>query len=555
MDKTSFWWAGLCGICHTGGGPTEFDRDGYKYFDVKTGKFGYEMMGKVEADINRPGHHDGDYTEVNSSNGSLRTAPWNVTGVAENDCLLCHRADRVVSGGMMMNWAWRAATLRRKDALVDGDGDPVPAYAAAATAGQGWFNQLDFNPTVPAGKPPMALNLQIDYDVGVSDGSLTQKGNQLFVAAHTITNSPKDQACWGCHAMADTKKRGRLWFDPAHDVHYRAFNNLDDAVTGNDIAASDSRTCTKCHPAGRDGMKYNHNIAKGNANLGSARNDTDFAGFRTCRECHIANSPNRDANAPAPPDSMFHDAKHTNLFSCEACHIPYKITPADIFVDNSLTGITKSYKTSVFLSADPQDPSNPDKSRWYPALTWKKDSDGVQRIFPAKLLLSAWWGDWNQNGTPNDLTDDTIKPIPLWRVRYITQGGNAAFIAADGNVNTMEEIKDYIDALRGNDQHGNQVAGNPVLVKGGNVWHDDGKGSATHFEYHGTGIDTESSHPFSVSHNVRGGLEAWGAAGCDDCHGGHSTPFFERKVLIDPFGPDGEPVYSTVRELLTLSPR
>jgi len=268
----------------------------------------------------------------------------------------------------------------------------------------------------------------------------------------------------------------------------------------------------------------------------------------------MATSASRDPNAPTPPDTMFHDARHTNVLSCEACHIPYKVTPADIFVDNSLSGITKSYKTSAFLSADPQDPSNPDKSRWHPAMGWKKDSDGVQRVFPAKLLLSAWWGDWNQNGTPNDLTDDTIKPIPLWRVRYITQGGNAGFVAADGTVNTPQEIRAYIDALRGNDQHDNQVAGNPVLVKGGNVWHDDGKGSATHFEYHGTGINTESSHPFSVSHNVRSGKEAWGAAGCSDCHSVNS-PVFDRKILVDPFGPDGKPIYKTARGMLQLSPR
>ena len=74
IDKTSFWWTGLCGICHTGGGPTEFDRDGHKYYDVKTGKFGYEMLGKTENDIYGPGNYDGDYTEVSNSNGAIRVA-------------------------------------------------------------------------------------------------------------------------------------------------------------------------------------------------------------------------------------------------------------------------------------------------------------------------------------------------------------------------------------------------------------------------------------------------------------------------------------------------
>jgi len=553
MDKTSFWWTGLCGICHTGGGPTEFDRDGYKYYDVKTGKFGYELMGKTENDINRPRHYDGDYTEVNTSNGLLRTAPWNVTGVAEPDCLYCHRTDRVVKDGKAMNWVWRAATLRAKDNLLDSDKNSVPAFAAAATAGQGWFSDLGMKPPVP-GKPPMAATLDIDYGVGLGNETLTRKGNQLFVAARTITNQPKDYACWGCHSIADVKKRGRAWFDPDKDVHYRAFNRLGDADHNNDIAPGDSTACTKCHPAGLDGMKYNHNIAKGNANLGTARDDTDFAGLRTCRDCHMANSATRDPNATVPPDTINHDERHINQLSCEACHIAYKADPAHLVTDNSVSGKTITYLTNKFLSADPQDPEHPDKSRWYPSLTWRADQDGVMRVFPAKLLLSAWWGDWSDNNTPGDLSDDIIKPIPLWRVRGIT-GGKALPIVEDNNVNTLEEIRAYIVALRGNDVHGNQVAANPVLLRGGNVWHDNGAGGVSHFEYEGTGIKTESSHPFSVNHNVRSGAEAWGAGGCADCHGGHSTPFFDRKVLIDPFGPDGKPVYRTVRDLLKLSPR
>ena len=38
MDKTSFWWVGLCGICHPGGGPSEFDRDGEMLYDHETGQ-------------------------------------------------------------------------------------------------------------------------------------------------------------------------------------------------------------------------------------------------------------------------------------------------------------------------------------------------------------------------------------------------------------------------------------------------------------------------------------------------------------------------------------
>jgi hypothetical protein len=83
MDKTSFWWTGLCGICHTGGGPTEFDRDGQKYYDIVTGEFGYEKLGKTANDVLL----DGDYSEVSNKTGALSVARWDKTGVSEHDCL------------------------------------------------------------------------------------------------------------------------------------------------------------------------------------------------------------------------------------------------------------------------------------------------------------------------------------------------------------------------------------------------------------------------------------------------------------------------------------
>jgi hypothetical protein len=542
IDKTSFWWTGLCAICHPGGGPSEFDRDGELYFDVATNQFGYEKLGKTAGDVVL----DGDYAEINTSNGTLRAAPWDKTGVAETDCLLCHRADRAIDEGKNLNWIWRAAALRAKDKLVDGNDDPVMAYAAAATAAQGWFTTFELAAT-PPGKPPMAARLGVDYQAGLDNGSLYQQGGNLYVALGAVAGTPKDYACWGCHLTPDLKKRGRRWFDAGSDVHYAGFNNLDDADAANDIEPGDSTACAHCHPASMTGMDLNHNIAKGNAILGSVRDDTDYVGFRTCRDCHLATSADRDPNAPAPPTLTVHNSTHLGIMSCEMCHIPYKEDPADLVVDNSVTGATVSYQTGTFLSSDPLDPSNADKSRWYPSFVGKKDSDGAYRIFPVKLLLSVWWGDWDQNGTPADLSDDVIKPIPLWRVRQ----GVAGLAPADNKVNTDAEILTYINALTANDSHGNQIAARPVLVKGGKVYYAD-DGLVAHFEYHGTGIKTESSHPFSVNHNVRSGAQALGTS-CGDCHAANS-PVFDRKILVDPFDENGDPVYKTVREILGFGP-
>lgn len=154
MDKTAFWMAGLCNICHAGGAYAELDGEGYKYYDHETGLLGYEARGLDSDDVML----SRDYSEV-VSGATTRLAPWEITGVAETDCLFCHRVDRMVQDGMNMNWVFRTATLRAKDKLVDSGGASVPAYAAASTAGQGWFDgPPDFADT-PAGKPPMLASL------------------------------------------------------------------------------------------------------------------------------------------------------------------------------------------------------------------------------------------------------------------------------------------------------------------------------------------------------------------------------------------------------------
>jgi hypothetical protein len=158
-----------------------------------------------------------------------------------------------------------------------------------------------------------------------------------------------------------------------------------------------------------------------------------------------------------------------------------------------------------------------------------------------------------------------VRPIPLWRVRAITKGAALEGVTDDNGdgkpeVNRLEEIKLYIDALKANDKYGNPVATNPVLIRGGSIWHEDANEpeGVGHFEYHGTGIKTESSHPFSVNHNVLDSKQALGAKSCSECHasGGGSvpTPVFDRLVLVDPWGPDGQPVYKTVAELTGVDP-
>lgn len=571
IDQSAFWWTSNCSGCHPGGGGMEFDQDGQRFYDIDTGQFGYEALGKTVEDV----RYDVDYAHINANTGAnFGQAPWSQTGVASPDCLMCHRLDRTWVNGWEMNRAWRSGVLAANASLVNDAGDPVPAFRAAATAGQGWFSNIVF--TRFPDMYPLVSQLQVDYTRGLVDGSLMsdQDGN-LSLNPASFAFPPTDQACWGCHQPSWIGKRGSVWFD-TRDVHYAGFNKLRDDDPGNDIPAEKSRACRTCHPG-----DVNHNFAKGDSQFNMFRNDLDWNNMRSCRDCHLTVLPNDTPNplhhpdAPAVPgDIHIHwvgfyegDTGPMNTMSCQACHIPYALAATRMGVDNSVTGSGITYQAAQFLSADPLDPANPDRSRWYPEFRYKTDSDGATRLFPTKVDFAIYWGDWNQNGTPEDRGDDTIVPVILWRIKNIT--GNAPLpCATDDNgdgkmeLNTPAEILCYIQALKGNDSYGRQVASNPVLVKGALAWFED-PGSPTgvsSFDHVQAGMNVEFEEIYELHPPVLVKEESWGydlaAEGCRDCHRPDTfdSPVIDRKVLVDPWGLDGQPIYTTVRAMAGVNP-
>jgi hypothetical protein len=54
--------------------------------------------------------------------------------------------------------------------------------------------------------------------------------------------------------------------------------------------------------------------------------------------------------------------------------------------------------------------------------------------------------------------------------------------------------------------------------------------------------DQAQTLDYSLNHNVVSRANVIGARGCKDCHSKNS-PFFLRKVLVDPFDEKGKPVY------------
>ena len=316
-----------------------------------------------------------------------------------------------------------------------------------------------------------------------------------------IVKRPPDENCWSCHAAADGRRRGRQW-NSERDIH-----------------KAKALDCLSCHPGNKE-----HNFAKGDTLQQTVRNDLNNS-MHSCEDCHYKG---RDKRAPKYKHPF--SPRHLKLIACQTCHIPFQTAAADLVYDCASTGWTIVFDTSRFLSNDPLDPKRSvpgiDATIWYPALTkWKG------RIVPVKSLIVIYWGDL-------DLKTNVVRPIPLWKIRELKKPPSKDDIGDSVlKLNSLEEMKAFLKALNGNDKFGSPVATHPVLMKGGFLYQLNEKGDVEKGKH-----EQAEAVDFSLSHNVMSGPDVIGARGCKECHS-KKSPFFLRKVLVDPYDDKGKPVY------------
>ena len=368
-----------------------------------------------------------------------------------------------------------------------------------------------YGPTVGAGWAMLKLSQDESKNLKADEVSIDYSKKEVadFENLHLqIVRKPPDENCWFCHAISDGKKRGRQW-SPETDIH-----------------KSKDLTCISCHPSDKE-----HNFAKGNTISETVRDDLDNTMF-SCEDCHYKS---KDKKAPRYRHPF--SPRHMKRIACQTCHIPYQTASADLVYDFASTGSTIIYDTLKFLSNNPLDPkkSNPgiDSNVWYPTIREFKG-----RIVPIKSLIIIYWGDLDEK-------NNVVKPIPLWKIRGLKKP-SLKDDNGDGipEINSITEIKAYLRALKGKDKFGNPLANNPVLIKGGFLYQLDKKGEVEKVEQ-----EQAKTHDFSLSHNVMSGPNVIGSKGCKDCHSKNS-PFFMRKILIDPYDEKGKPVYIEIWERL-----
>jgi hypothetical protein len=361
-----------------------------------------------------------------------------------------------------------------------------------------------YGPAVGAGWASIKLSQDESGNPKADEVDIDYSKNEVaeFDNLHLrIVRRPLDENCWSCHGFSDGKRKGRQW-GPETDIHQA--KGLD---------------CVSCHPSDRE-----HNFSKGDSLQQTVRDDLDNT-MPSCEACHYKG---KDKRAPRYRHPF--SPRHMRRMACQTCHIPYQVASADLVYDHASTGSTIVYETSKFLSNDPLDPkksiSGVNPALWYPALREYKG-----KIVPAKSLDVIYWGDLDEKM-------NVVRPVSLWKIRELNK---PVLKDDDGDgiseINTLDEIKPFLKALKEKDKFGNPVANHPVLVKGGFLYHLDKKG-----EIEKTKHDQAEAFDLSVSHNVVSGEPVIGSRGCKDCHAKNS-PFFLRKILIDPYDEKGKPLY------------
>lgn len=485
-----------CAVCHPGGGPLEYDRNGNRYDEYASDPANGITSG-------------GD----NGLDGDYYKATWAESGVAEADCLICHLPtyDKKARDGQILgqNLQWAAtvgASLGTVTGSVKAGDTPTLTYDVAA------FN--------PDGTVPLALSVQ-----------------------------PTTAACLTCHGETDWKKKGAS-FSSRTDVHMRAGMRCvdchragsgaqDPRINGwemHQIGKGDDPgtlvrddldntmlSCRECHEQRELGAPAPHHEAL----------PTDHLTKIACQTCHI---PTRHVKAAHIQDSSVWNTG------------PFIPTGKRIwsFYGDDLKPWNFYGEKARFTYA------NQPRFDYRPLLGWY----GGQ-IFPLNKVYTIWVGI-EEDGRPG-LDMPTMKDFGgMWRAHLADpnaypQLSEIADDNADGylDINRPEEVGAIIAATtamlsdKGVPLEGKRV----VFVKGAKLYRSGSQSEdipAEPYEF------TPYGATFKYSHDVAPAKAALGAGGCSDCHSPKSD-FLYRETLVDPFDEAARPAMVPQYEALGMT--
>ncbi len=496
MDMTSFTFiTNGCATCHPGGGPLEYDREGFRY-DKHMDELGFTAGGT--------NNFDGDYFQ----------AHWNRSGVIEADCNLCH----------LPEYEYKT----RNDHLAKFN------FRWMATAGSGLASV--------EGSVKDTVEVNVKYN-------LAKFGTDGKISMHLV-REPRNETCLNCHSKPQWKKRGSSFteFTDVHiakglkcvDCHVAGSMASDDRIKGKEIHQfgkgddpsgwvrndldNTMRTCADCHTTGYLNTPVAKHLWLPDLHLEKL----------SCQACHI---PQRNV-------------KSALVQASDVYNPGTKISPPPKYVwtfyDQDMNYWNHYGELAMFTAKDqPSDPFIPEYAKY------------KGQIFPVNAVHSAWPGIYTEGmkGLDQPKQRDIYN---MWVIHRKDKSKYPELAKITDNnsdtipeVNTAEEIEAFIKSVTAymNDQ-GYDLSGRKIVwVNNDRVYLSGNKYEVLDKEY------WESSPYASVykySHDVFPANAALGTTGCVECHS-YGSDMFYRKIVKYPFGDDGNPVMQPQYKKLNMS--
>lgn len=380
-------WLAKCGVCHTGGGISEYDLYGRKF---------------LSPEAKPKGPLDPSYTIRDRESGKVIPWDWEKSGIAEADCFMCHvpkasrgaRREEMTAG----NFRWANNATLVETGIVSKDEKLGFIYDRAAFNADGTVKQEVLNLSAPTLEncakchgftARNTTTIQPIQHADIMRG--TEKAGWIYNGAKisdTVTphivgkeamdfpwdvHAAKDLACIDCHFAPN---------NPGRMIQQDAAKNLTYRPGQSDIAVYLKRP--------------DHNFARGNIppeTVNMTRHNT----MRGCEECHDAEK----AHAFLPYKSL-----HFKALACQTCHIPavhfwaYRSDEWGFLMDTGTSRITFRGIEGSIVDPDSK------VTGFHPAYVPTPAKDGHLEIRPTNLVTGVYWFDKGRG-----------RPVFTWQVQ------------------------------------------------------------------------------------------------------------------------------------------
>ena len=498
VDLTQPEWLTKCGVCHTGGGISEFDLHGRRLLSPEAKPIGLL---------------DPSYTIRDRITGKVVPWDWQKSGITEADCFLCHapkasRGDRreLVSTG---NFRWaNNATLAKSDiVLKDSKGNFTynrKAFNADGTVKSEVLNLSD---------PPLDNCAQCH-------GFSARNASTIQPIQHADILRGTEKAGWvynGSKISETISPRiaGKEKMDYPWDVHAaKGLGCIDCHFSPNNPGRKfqgDSEKHLSYKPMGEGISEYlkrpDHNFARGNIPPETV-NITRHNTMRGCAECHDIGK----THAFLP-----YKAQHFKALACQTCHIPevhfwaYRSDEWGFLMDTGASRITFRG-----IKGDIVDPDS-EITGFKPAYVPTPAKDGHLEIRPTNLITGLYWFDKTK-----------ARPVFTWQIQkafFLDRQAGGGWEYRPEIVKAFGDKDGIIDFPQARYDTPEKIA----LVK-------------RLLQEHVGITDAElriEVVPWAMSHNTMGKAQA--IKDCKACHAKDSI--LHRPVNLNDYLPEGVPVY------------